>query len=129
MNKRTGTCYPSYQHLADLTGYSIDTVRVTVAELRRLGYLATARYAPKPGKKALAHYTVVKPDKDEILASVAGKAGDPDFKPQAIEDSLRDQDIEDSKPEFNAQDIEDSGRDQSIEDRNPDFKPQSIEDS
>jgi Helix-turn-helix domain len=112
MNKRTGTCFPSYQRLAEWTGYSIDTVRVTIAELRRFGYLATARYAPEPGKKTLAHYTVIKPGKDEIFASIAGKAGDADFKSQGIEDS---------KPKFN--------RDQGIEVSNPDFKPQDIEDS
>jgi len=106
MNKDKGTAFPGYDHLAKLTGYSPGSIRVTIAELKGFGYLAYAKYAPEPGKKAMAHYTTIKPTGEAIFASIAGKTGEAELNAQDIEVSESDRDIEVSRPDLKAHEIE-----------------------
>jgi len=44
---------------------------LTDHELMTWGYLASIRKAPDTGGRALAHYTVIKPTKEQLLAAIA----------------------------------------------------------
>ena len=72
MNTKSGMAFPGYAFLAERTGYSIDTIRVTIHDLvAKFGYLTSSRRAPEPGKRALAHYTIVRPTVEEMQAAIA----------------------------------------------------------
>jgi len=70
-NVTTGAAHPGYRGLAEATGYSEATVELTITELLRWGYLASTRKAAEPGGRALAHYTVIKPTREQLEAAIA----------------------------------------------------------
>lgn len=70
-NDRTGTAFPGRKHLATITGYAESTIASTVYDLIEAGYLISARRAPEGGKRALAHYTVARPNLADLQAEIA----------------------------------------------------------
>ena len=80
-NARTGVAFPGRRALAqestwydghDLVErhYTEPGVGKTVSELIDFGYLAWTKRAPDTGRKALAHYAIVKPSVEELQAQI-----------------------------------------------------------
>ena len=56
MNGQTKRAWPSYERIAEITGYSEDGIDRSIRNLKRAGYLFTERKAPITGGRALVHY-------------------------------------------------------------------------
>lgn len=72
MNSQTKRAWPSYQTIAELTGYSEDVIDRSIRELKRAGYIFTERKAPITGGRALVHYGLgaIHPrDIDQMIAA------------------------------------------------------------
>jgi hypothetical protein len=72
MNGRTKRAWPSYERIAEITGYSEDGIDRSIRNLKRAGYLFTERKAPITGGRALVHYglsTVRLTDLNEMVTA------------------------------------------------------------
>jgi hypothetical protein len=69
-NRKTGVAFPGRAYLAEATGYSETTVSTAIWDLSEAGYLASERRAPERGRRALAHYAVIKPTVEELQAAI-----------------------------------------------------------
>lgn len=56
MNDKTMRAWPSYELLAEVTGYTHDVIDRAIRKLKATGYLRTRRHAPITGGRALVHY-------------------------------------------------------------------------
>jgi hypothetical protein len=65
-NDGTGMAYPGYARLAKNTGYTPVGVSKTVSELVELGYLLRIKRSAYPGSRALMHYCVTRPTREEL---------------------------------------------------------------
>jgi hypothetical protein len=69
-NDETGMAFPGYAWLAKHTGYTQPTIYATTSQLAAFGYLVRTKRAATPGGRALAHYAIVRPTKDELQEAI-----------------------------------------------------------
>jgi hypothetical protein len=76
MNDKTMRAWPSYDLLAEVTGYTKDVIDRSIRKLKTTGYLRTQRHAPITGGRALVHYGYGKIDPgflDQLIADAVAK--------------------------------------------------------
>lgn len=76
MNSQAERAWPSYQKIAELTGYSEDVIDKSIRKLKRAGYIFTERRSPITGGRALVHYGLraVHPrDIDQMIAAAVAE--------------------------------------------------------
>lgn len=69
-NSTTGVCFPGRRALAEATGYTEAGIAKTIYELVEWGYVVSERRAPEPGRRPLAHYSIVKPTAEDLQAAI-----------------------------------------------------------
>lgn len=82
INSNSGTAYPGRKAIAERTlmyvpeeyrghyGYTEAGVGKTISELVRFGYLVSAKRAGQDGGRAVAHYTIRKPARDDLEKAI-----------------------------------------------------------
>lgn len=79
MNSTTGRAWPSYRRIAELTGYSEDSIERAIRELKATNYLFTERKAPPTGGRAVVQYglgAICPNDIDEMLTAAVTAVAD-----------------------------------------------------
>lgn len=69
-NSTTGVCFPGRRALAEATGYTEAGIAKTIYELVDWGYVVSERRAPEPGRRPLAHYSIVRPTTEELQSAI-----------------------------------------------------------
>lgn len=66
INSKSGVAFPGRRTLAERTGYTEASVAKTISELIAFGYLISCRRQVEQGGRALAHYALRRPTREEV---------------------------------------------------------------
>jgi hypothetical protein len=127
MNDKTMRAWPSYDLLAEVTGYTYDVIDRSIRKLKATGYLRTRRHAPLTGGRALVHYAYGRIDPEfldnliaDAVAKIKERKADPDQKVRVSATPIKKSGSESLTPTFSSlSDSDILSRQEPIRYRNP----------
>lgn len=127
MNDKTMRAWPSYDLLAEVTGYTYDVIDRSIRKLKVAGYLRTKRHAPITGGRALVHYAYGRINAEfldkliaDAVARIKERKSDSDQKVRVSATQIKKSGSESLTPTFSS--VSDSdilSRQEPIRNRNP----------